>query len=341
MQSPMSSAQSLFLVHWHRIVLDEGKILNLPRAFQSAESLAHVIQNRTTSVTKAACALNATNRWGMSGTPIQNKLTDLASLLQFLRVHPFSNPRIFDSEISRPWLRSDRHGFFRLKALVNCVVLCRMKAVIDLPKRSDEIHHLSFSAAENSVYELAKIRTARLLDSAIATDYARRGTYINALQWLNALRLICNHGILHTKRRTRESATGAAGGFGTWNALAAQKAFESLLDAGAAICAGCSLDVGQAASEDSSMDTTEVPRPRLSECLFPLCGCCILRYLEHSSDSSACTHSPKCRTFEVSLPGATAPLQSRKAISALDPAEIPTKIQALLADLQRFREVKW
>ena len=277
----------------------------------------------------------------MTGTPIQNKLTDLASVLQFLRVYPFSDPKIFDSEILKPWLRSEKQGFLRLKALVNCVVLCRTKVIIDLPKRSDEIHYLSFSAAENSIYETAKIRTSRLLDTAIATDYARRGTYINALQWLNALRLICNHGILHSKRLGNEFAIGVAGGFGTWNALAAQKAFESLLCAGAATCVGCSIDVVEATSEDLNMNTTQVPRFRLSECLFLLCGTCILRCSVDSSNSSACAHTPKCRTFEVSLPGATASFSSRKTIPPLDPAEIPTKLKALIADIQKLQREKW
>ncbi|KAL9116700.1 MAG: hypothetical protein Q9187_006773, partial [Circinaria calcarea] len=276
----------------------------------------------------------------MSGTPIQNKLTDLASVLQFLRVHPFSDPRIFDSEILKPWLRSERQGFLRLKALVNCVVLCRTKAIVDLPERSDKIHYLSFSAAENSIYEKAKIRTSRLLDIATDTDYARRGTYINALQWLNTLRLICNHGILHSKRWSNKLATGVAGGSGTWNALAAQKAFESLLCAGAAICVGCSIDVVEATSEDLNMNTTQVPQFRLSECLFLLCGSCVLRCSVDSSNSSACAHSPKCRTFEVSLPGATASSQSRKTIPPLDPAEIPTKLKALVADIQKSQREK-
>lgn len=145
-------------------------------------SVAHTIRNQGTTNAKAVCALHASNRWAVSGTPIQNKLTDLASIFEFLRVYPFSDPHIFDVEISKPWQESDQQGVLRLKKLVNSVTLCRSRAAINLPKRVDEIHWLEFSATERTIYNSARDQTASMLDNAICEDYTQRGLYLNALR---------------------------------------------------------------------------------------------------------------------------------------------------------------
>ncbi|TXT13317.1 hypothetical protein VHUM_00684 [Vanrija humicola] len=59
---------------WFRVVLDE----------------AHNIKERTTNAAKAAFALDAEYRWCLSGTPLQNRVGELYSLVRFLGADPFS-----------------------------------------------------------------------------------------------------------------------------------------------------------------------------------------------------------------------------------------------------------
>lgn len=297
---------------------------------------AQTVQNQKTSVARAACALHATNRWAVSGTPIQNKLTDLESVFNFLRVYPFCEPRVFNREILQPWLRNEPQGFLRLKTLVNCVTLCRTKAVVTLPERNDLIHWLDFSAEEHEVYESAKLRTIQLLDNANAIDYTKRKTYLNALQWLNALRLICNHGIMHSTREIAQVAVDKSVRSGTWSQASAQAVFENMLSAGAAICVGCSLDLTEVRYANNDLPTTKVPKPQLSECMFLLCSSCLLRRHTDSSTSSACPHSPKCPSMGVSLTRSTITTQLRRDIPMMKPAEVPTKLKALLANIQSY-----
>ncbi|KAF8865136.1 hypothetical protein BDZ45DRAFT_580863, partial [Acephala macrosclerotiorum] len=170
---------SIFSVDWHRVVLDE----------------AHIIQNATSNLAQACCALRSANRWVITGTPIQNKLTDFASLVKFLGAYPYSEQGAFDRDISRPWRNGDQQGFLRLKAFVKAIAISRTKAVVDLPPREDYIHHLDFSERERHLYESEKKNTVRLLQDAISSS-SKGSTAFNALHRLNILRLICNHGLL-------------------------------------------------------------------------------------------------------------------------------------------------
>ncbi|THH13328.1 hypothetical protein EW146_g6873 [Bondarzewia mesenterica] len=67
-ESPLHS------VEWHRVILDE----------------AHNIKERATNTAKAAFELQAKFRWCLSGTPLQNRVGELYSLVRFLGGDPFS-----------------------------------------------------------------------------------------------------------------------------------------------------------------------------------------------------------------------------------------------------------
>lgn len=61
-------------LEFKRIVLDE----------------AHIIKDNKSSTTKAIGFLNSEKRWGLTGTPIQNRVSDLFSLVKYLRMDPHS-----------------------------------------------------------------------------------------------------------------------------------------------------------------------------------------------------------------------------------------------------------
>lgn len=62
----------LHLISWLRIILDE----------------AHLIKDRSTSTAKAVFNLVSLYKWCLTGTPLQNRVGELYSLIRFLRIDP-------------------------------------------------------------------------------------------------------------------------------------------------------------------------------------------------------------------------------------------------------------
>eukprot|EP00929_Paragymnodinium_shiwhaense_P110400 TRINITY_DN7739_c0_g2_i1.p1 TRINITY_DN7739_c0_g2~~TRINITY_DN7739_c0_g2_i1.p1 ORF type:complete len:1202 (+),score=339.40 TRINITY_DN7739_c0_g2_i1:57-3662(+) len=70
------SHSPIFRVEWARVVLDE----------------AHRIKGRTNSTAQAAFALRASAaRWCLSGTPLQNRVGEVYSLIRFVRFYPYAH----------------------------------------------------------------------------------------------------------------------------------------------------------------------------------------------------------------------------------------------------------
>ncbi|KAK2024652.1 hypothetical protein LX32DRAFT_499515, partial [Colletotrichum zoysiae] len=78
-QSP-NTTSLIFSHKWHRLILDE----------------AHEIRDTTTAKSRAVCGISASCRWVVTGTPIQNRLSDLFSLFQFLDLYPYDDKRMFE-----------------------------------------------------------------------------------------------------------------------------------------------------------------------------------------------------------------------------------------------------
>ncbi|TWU76513.1 hypothetical protein ED733_007553 [Metarhizium rileyi] len=168
-------------IGWFRIVLDE----------------AHMIRESSTLQFKAMCRLHAERRWAVTGTPVQNRLDDLAALLSFLRLHPFDDRSKFNRYIVEPFKACDPEIVPKLRVLVDAVTLRRLKDKIDLPKREDLVIRLNFSPEERSIYDLfarnAQDRVKVL--AGVNVGKALGGnTYIHILKAILRLRLLCAHG---------------------------------------------------------------------------------------------------------------------------------------------------
>ena len=99
---------------WLRVVLDEG----------------HNIKNHNTKGARAAGRLDTLRRWVVTGTPIQNSLMDLWSLINWLGFGVYAGRQqmqLFKEQIEMPCKRGNKRGFERLQVLLDSICLRRTK----------------------------------------------------------------------------------------------------------------------------------------------------------------------------------------------------------------------
>ncbi|KAI0267408.1 SNF2 family N-terminal domain-containing protein [Gloeopeniophorella convolvens] len=188
--SKSKKKDALFRVKWWRIVLDE----------------AHNIKNRNTKAAQACCALDGKYRWCLTGTPLQNNVEELYSLLKFLRIKPLNDWQTFNEQINKP-VKSGRPGraMKRLHVVLRAVMLRRRKTdvlngkpLIELPERHLSIIPCEFDKVEREFY----LALENKIEEAMA-KFVRSGevmkNYTNVMVLLLRLRQACNHPSLVSK----------------------------------------------------------------------------------------------------------------------------------------------
>lgn len=192
-----------FGVHWYRVILDE----------------AHSIKNRNAKSTKACCALDAEYRWCLTGTPMQNNLDELQSLVHFLRIAPYDDLGHWRDNIDKPMKGGKGHlALRRLHALLQSFMKRRTKDILkeegallpggkkaldaakdsqtDAPTSAFKITErkvvpvaTKFSPAERKFYD----KLAERADKSLEAMMKNKVNYANALVLLLRLRQACNH----------------------------------------------------------------------------------------------------------------------------------------------------
>mmetsp|Transcript_11378 Transcript_11378/g.28798 ORF Transcript_11378/g.28798 Transcript_11378/m.28798 type:complete len:193 (-) Transcript_11378:144-722(-) len=107
---------------------------------------AHIVRNQKTRKFKGAVQIQATHKICVSGTPIQNKPSDIASLFRLLRVEPLHDKDVFRRAITQPLTGGDLAGLDRLRTMMYFIALRREKtlASIVLPEKTVELRVVKF-----------------------------------------------------------------------------------------------------------------------------------------------------------------------------------------------------
>ncbi|KAH8890569.1 hypothetical protein GQ53DRAFT_794641 [Thozetella sp. PMI_491] len=310
-----------------------GRAVDLSALF-SVRWKPHFIRNGNSHMAKAVCTLSAGSRWAVTGTPIQNHLSDLATLLRFIRVHPYNDPKRFDSDISRLWKSGeDDEAAKRLKRLSACVLLRRPKGTISLPPRQDLQYPVLFTKAERAVYDRIREKAITRLNEALDHDseLTRSGIYVNILQQIESLRLCCDLGLRYQTRHDT-SAMRPSPRVYDW-ASAAQSAFNSRREMGAIVCLQCSsvIDLTETLLEDS----TSKGGLQFSRCMKLACSECWHKLLQAGRPMD-CGHNPPCPSAPVSLSSSAfeeTPDEEVASPAAAESLILPSKVEALITDL--------
>ncbi|KAI9491231.1 SNF2 family N-terminal domain-containing protein [Zychaea mexicana] len=211
-------------VKWHRIILDE----------------AHNIKDRASNTARATFNLNGEYRWSLTGTPLQNRVGELYSLIRFMQADPFAYYYCKSCDCKKiSWQFSDKKGcddcshtpmehvcwwnnevlkpiqnhgnqgegriaMQKLRKLLDKMMLRRTKVEcaddLGLPPRIVTVRRDQFTEEEEDVYTSLYSNTARQF-----TTYVEEGSilnnYANIFELLTRMRLCANHPDLVTKKK--------------------------------------------------------------------------------------------------------------------------------------------
>ena len=291
---------------------------------------------------RAICGLHSRCRWAVTGTPIQNRLGDLATLLKFIRVYPYNDPKCFDNDITRLWKSGeDDEAVKRLKWLSACLLLRRPKGTINIPPRRDVKCAVDFSAAERAVYDKVLQQAITKIDDALLqnSEVSRSGVYVNVLQQIESLRLVCDLGLHYDARHNKPMALPSTDAV-EWS-IVAQRTFNAQQEMGPIICSQCFSTIDL--SEILLQDMNAQQEPLFARCLQFICGDCVQRS-RNANHPMVCGHIPACPIAGVSLTssalediqGHSFPLAETLSLA------LPSKVKALVTDLRSLpSDVKW
>ena len=154
---------------------------------------AQNIKNAASRTAQAARAVRAAYRVALTGTPVENRLSELWSIFEFLNPHLLGSQAGFRREYAIP---IERYGQTepaeRLRRVVQPFILRRLKSdpaiIQDLPSKQEMKVICSLTREQASLYQAALDEAMRAIDSSEGIE--RRGL---VLALLTALKQICNH----------------------------------------------------------------------------------------------------------------------------------------------------
>jgi SNF2 family DNA or RNA helicase len=147
---------------------------------------AQHIKNPDSQNAQAACALRAKHRFVLTGTPVENSLRDLWSLMNFLMPGYLGSAKDFRERYERE-IQSDPRGATALRLLqrIRPFVLRRLKRTVatELPEKIEQVAYCELTPQQKELYsELVKTTRRTLSDLAGAKDQNKaRITMLTAL----------------------------------------------------------------------------------------------------------------------------------------------------------------
>jgi superfamily II DNA or RNA helicase len=164
-------------VAFHLVVLDEAQNIKNPHA----------------KVAQAACKLDASHRLCLSGTPIENHLGELWSLLRFLIPGFLGSEEAFNARFRKPIEKDgDAERNEVLKRRVAPLILRRTKDQVakELPPKTELVHLIELHTTQKDLYETVRAS----MDKRVRQAIAARGIGQSQIVFLDALlklRQIC------------------------------------------------------------------------------------------------------------------------------------------------------
>lgn len=171
---------------------DGAKLRKFPWLLVAIDE-AQNIKNPSTAQTKAIKKIQAPVRIAMSGTPVENRLTEYWSILDFTNSGYLSSLKKFKDEFAKPIeVDRDQKQLDRFRKITAPFILRRLKSdksiIKDLPDKIEKDQFCQLSPEQTAIYQNVIDTTMQAVDEAEGIQ--RKGL---VLKLLTALKQICNH----------------------------------------------------------------------------------------------------------------------------------------------------
>ncbi|WZZ73012.1 hypothetical protein YC2023_084382 [Brassica napus] len=320
---PKDMANSIFhRIDWYRIVVDE----------------AHTIKSWKTQAAKATFELSSHCRWCLTGTPLQNKLEDLYSLLCFLHVEPWCNWAWWNKLIQKPYENGDPRGLKLIKAILRPLMLRRTKEtrdkegslILELPPTDVQVIECEQSEAERDFYTALFKRSKVQFDQFVAQGRVLHN-YANILELLLRLRQCCNHPFLVMSRADSQQ-------YADLDSLA-RRFLDNNPDSvsqkapSRAYIEEVIQDIRDGNSKECPICLESADDPILTPCAHRMCRECLLT----SWRSTSCGLCPICRTVLKKTELISCPTESIFRVDVVKNWKESSKVSELIKCLEKIR----
>ena len=160
---------------WNVVILDE----------------AQAIKNSGTRQTRAVKELKTRARIALTGTPVENRLSDLWSLFDFLNPGLLGSAKVF-ARYAKALEKREHNPYGPLRALVRPYILRRLKTdktiIADLPDKTEMKTYCGLTRRQAGIYQQSVKELSGLLENSDGIQ--RKGI---VLSFLMRLKQICNH----------------------------------------------------------------------------------------------------------------------------------------------------
>ena len=161
-------------IMWDLLILDE----------------AQAIRNHSNKQTSSVKKLTAKTKIAMTGTPVENRLTDLWSIFDFLNKGLLGTRKEFDTFTKG--LKDDRLGYEKLRNTISPFILRRLKTdktiISDLPDKAEIKQYTTLSKKQIALYnQLVKDLEKTIIESS---GIQRKGLILTSIM---KFKQICNH----------------------------------------------------------------------------------------------------------------------------------------------------
>ena len=152
---------------------------------------AQYIKNHATLAAQAVKSVPSKHRFALTGTPIENRLSELWSIFDFLMPGLLGSYRRFRERYEQPIVDGQEEAMRRLQELVGHFVMRRLKSdvLVDLPEKSENVVYAHMEGEQLKLYRAHEQRLRESIVGKSTAEFARER--IAVLAELTRLREIC------------------------------------------------------------------------------------------------------------------------------------------------------